>query len=179
MGKGQCHSFPFLFFCKLEQYAGHTLVQPFRYTKGICSEEWCIEQIKIDTIRARSKQDQGTSRENMRSAASLRKKRQTLSLPPTCTQLVLCEKGKFSLDGSFSKNAPYKQKIIFHLTSIGKMSRKKKFLGWQGGGTYQITKVADFFHFLNFSGCTIIWGVYHCSTLQAIIFFDILPILVK
>ena len=26
---------------------------------------------------------------------------------------------KFCLDGSFSKNAPYKQKIIFHLTSIG------------------------------------------------------------
>ena len=67
------------------------------------------------------------SRENMRGAASLGKKRQTLSLPPTCTQLVLCEKGKFSLDGSFSKNAPYKQKIIFHLTSIGKMSKKKCF----------------------------------------------------
>ena len=48
----------------------------------------------------------------MRGAASLRKKRQTHSLPPTCTQLVLCEKGKFSLDGSFFKNAPYKQKII-------------------------------------------------------------------
>ena len=59
----------------------------------------------------------------MRCAASLRKKRQTLSLPPTCTQLVHCEKGKFSLEGSFSKNAPYKQKIIFHLRRIDKMSQ--------------------------------------------------------
>ena len=79
------------------------------------------------TMRALSKEDLKLSRENMRGAASLWKERQTLSLPPTCTQLVLCEKGKFSLDGSFSKNAPYKQKIIFHLTSIGKMSRKKFF----------------------------------------------------
>ena len=74
----------------------------------------------------------------MRGAASLGKKRQTLSLPPTCTQLVLCEKGKFSLDGSFSKNAPYKQKIIFHLTSIGKMSRKIFFLPWTVGRWYCI-----------------------------------------
>ena len=73
-------------------------------------------------MRALSKEDLKLSRENMRGAASLWKEKQTLSLPPTCTQLVLCEKGKFSLDGSFSKNAPYKQKIIFHLTSIGKMS---------------------------------------------------------
>ena len=51
----------------------------------------------------------------MRGAASLRKKRQTLSLLPIRTQLVLCEKGKFSLDSSFSKNAPYKQKIILPL----------------------------------------------------------------
>ena len=79
------------------------------------------------TMRALSKEDLKLSRENMRGAASLWKERQTLSLPPTCTQLVLCEKGKFSLDGSFSKNAPYKQKIIFHLTSIGKMSKKKNF----------------------------------------------------
>ena len=66
----------------------------------------------------------------MRGAASLRKKRQTLSLPPTCTQLVQCEKGKFPLDGSFSKNAAYKQKIIFHLRSIDKMSQKKIFFAW-------------------------------------------------
>ena len=65
-----------------------------------------------DTMRALSKEDLKLSRENMRGAASLWKERQTLSLPPTCTQLVLCEKGKFSLDGSFSKNAPYKQKLI-------------------------------------------------------------------
>ena len=82
---------------------------------------------RAGTMRALSKEDLKLSRENMRGAASLWKERQTLSLPPTCTQLVLCEKGKFSLDGSFSKNAPYKQKIIFHLTSIGKMSRKKFF----------------------------------------------------
>ena len=80
------------------------------------------------TMRALSKEDLKPSRENMRGAASLWKKRQTLSLPPTCTQLVLCEKGKFSLDGSFSKNAPYKQKIIFHLTSIGKIVKNMIFL---------------------------------------------------
>ena len=74
-------------------------------------------------MRALSKADLKPSRANMHGAASLWKEKQTLSLPPTCTQLVLCEKGKFSLDGSFSKSAPYKQKIIFHLTSIGKMSR--------------------------------------------------------
>lgn len=60
-----------------------------------------------------SKQNHGGLRENMRGAASLGKKRQTLSFPPSCMQLVLCEKGKFSLDDKFSKNAPYKQKIIF------------------------------------------------------------------
>ena len=80
--------------------------------------------IKTDTMRALSKADLKPSRANMHGAASLWKEKQTLSLPPTCTQLVLCEKGKFALDGEFSKNAPYKQKIIFHLTSIGKMSRK-------------------------------------------------------
>ena len=73
-------------------------------------------------MRALSKADLKPSRANMHGAASLWKEKQTLSLPPTCTQLVLCEKGKFALDGEFSKNAPYKQKIIFHLTSIGKMS---------------------------------------------------------
>jgi len=83
-------------------------------------------------MRALSKEDLKPSRENMRGAASLWKKRQTLSLPPTCTQLVLCEKGKFALDGEFSKNAPYKQKIIFHLTSIGKMSRQIFFFALDG-----------------------------------------------
>ena len=91
-------------------------------------------------MRALSKEDLKLSRENMRGAASLWKERQTLSLPPTCTQLVLCEKGKFSLDGSFSKNAPYKQKIIFHLTSIGKMSRKFFFLPWTVGRWYTFLK---------------------------------------
>jgi len=74
-------------------------------------------------MRALSKADLKPSKANMLGAASLWKEKQTLSLPPTCTQLVLCEKGKFALDGEFSKNAPYKQKIIFHLKSIGKMSR--------------------------------------------------------
>merc|ERR1712142_1138628 len=82
----------------------------------------------FDTMRALSKADLKPSRANMHGEASLWKEKQTLSLPPTCTQLVLCEKGKFALDGEFSKNAPYKQKIIFHLTSIGKMSRKFFFL---------------------------------------------------
>ena len=86
----------------------------------------------ISTMRALSKEDLKLSRENMRGAASLWKERQTLSLPPTCTQLVLCEKEKFSLDGSFSKNAPYKQKIIFHFASIGKMSRNF-FFPWTVG----------------------------------------------
>ena len=85
------------------------------------------------TMRALSKADLKPSKANMHGAASLWKEKQTLSLPPTCTQLVLCEKGKFALDGEFSKNAPYKQKIIFHLTSIGKMSRKIFFLPWTVG----------------------------------------------
>ena len=88
------------------------------------------------TMRALSKADLKPSRANMHGAASLWKEKQTLSLPPTCTQLVLCEKGKFALDGEFSKNAPYKQKIIFHLTSIGKMSRKIFFLPWTVGRWY-------------------------------------------
>ena len=83
-----------------------------------------LEKATFSTMRALSKADLKPSRANMHGAASLWKEKQTLSLPPTCTQLVLCEKGKFALDGEFSKNAPYKQKIIFHLTSIGKMSRK-------------------------------------------------------
>ena len=76
-----------------------------------------------NTIGGRSKQIYGSLGKTCAVQLAWGQKRQTLSLPPTCTQLVLCEKGKFSLDGSFSKNAPYKQKIIFHLTSIGKMSR--------------------------------------------------------
>ena len=83
-----------------------------------------VDNANVNTMRALSKADLKPSRANMHGAASLWKEKQTLSLPPTCTQLVLCEKGKFALDGEFSKNAPYKQKIIFHLTSIGKMSRK-------------------------------------------------------
>ena len=90
----------------------------------------------VYTMRALSKADLKPSRANMHGAASLWKEKQTLSLPPTCTQLVLCEKGKFALDGEFSKNAPYKQKIIFHLTSIGKMSRKFFFLPWTVGRWY-------------------------------------------
>ena len=99
---------------------------------GSCSEKKpCTYHWRA--LQAKSRE----SRENMRGAASLGKKRQTLSLPPTCTQLVLCEKGKFSLDGSFSKNAPYKQKIIFHLTSIDKLSQKKIFFPWKVGRWYQ------------------------------------------
>ena len=93
--------------------------------------------MKLATMRALSKEDLIPSRENMRGAASLWKKRQTLSLPPTCTQLVLCEKGKFSLDGSFSKNAPYKQKIIFHLTSCDQMSQF--FFCLDGGSVVQLS----------------------------------------
>ena len=79
-------------------------------------------------MRALSKADLKPSRANMHGAASLWKEKQTLSLPPTCTQLVLCEKGKFALDGEFSKNAPYKQKIIFHLTSTLVKCQKKSYL---------------------------------------------------
>ena len=100
-------------------------------------------------MRALSKEDLKLSRENMRGAASLWKEKQTLSLPPTCTQLVLCEKGKFALDGEFSKNAPYKQKIIFHLTSIGKMSRKNFFLPWTVGRWYLFSLIKYLNHILN------------------------------
>ena len=89
----------------------------------------CLK-ITLNTI-GELKAAQGTSRKHA-GCSQLGEKRQTLSLPPTCTQLVLCEKGKFSLDGSFSKNAPYKQKIIFHLTSIGKMSKKNIFFSLDG-----------------------------------------------
>ena len=73
----------------------------------------------------------------------------SLSLAPTCTQLVLCEKGKFALDGEFSKNAPYKQKIIFHLTSIGKMSRKNFFLPWTVGRWYGLYGIEHLWIFGN------------------------------
>ena len=65
---------------------------------------------------------QWTMRTQVMLALSIGKIFAVLSLPPTSTQLVQCEKGKFCLDGSFSKNAPYKQKIIlFHLGSIDQM----------------------------------------------------------
>ena len=38
--------------------------------------------------------------------------------------------GKFCLDREFSKNAPYKQKIILHLASSDKMEQKKIFFAW-------------------------------------------------
>ena len=38
--------------------------------------------------------------------------------------------GKFCLDREFSKNAPYKQKIIFHLASNDKMSQKNFLFAW-------------------------------------------------
>ena len=97
-------------------------------------------------MRALSKADLKPSRANMHGAASLWKEKQTLSLPPTCTQLVLCEKGKFALDGEFSKNAPYKQKIIFHLTSIGKMSRKIFFFALDGRAVVCFTHVYHHVH---------------------------------
>ena len=37
------------------------------------------------------------------------------------------------MDGEFSKNAPYKQKSIFHFASNDKMSKKKFFFCLDGG----------------------------------------------
>jgi len=52
--------------------------------------------------------------------------------------------GKFCLDREFSKNAPYKQKIIFHLVSSDKMPQKIFFLlGRWISGTVQVRKLVD------------------------------------
>ena len=50
----------------------------------------------------------------MPSAASLRKKKERLSPSPCMYTASIWGEGKFCLDREFSKNAPYKQKIIFH-----------------------------------------------------------------
>ena len=126
-----CHFFGLKFWSKKHYFM-------FMFSK-IC-DKFC-HFWNLVTMRALSKADLKPSRANMHGAASLWKEKQTLSLPPTCTQLVLCEKGKFALDGEFSKNAPYKQKIIFHLTSIGKMSRKNFFLPWTVGRWYLLIKL--------------------------------------
>ena len=65
---------------------------------------------KITTIRAPSKQIEKRSKQNMYWAASLGKKRKDFPL----LMLAHCERREFCLDSVFSKNAPYKQKHIFH-----------------------------------------------------------------
>ena len=63
----------------------------------------------------------------MHKAASLRMEGMTLSLPLHAHSKHLGE-GKFCLDREYSKNVPYKQKIIFHLASSDKMSQ---FFSWR------------------------------------------------
>ena len=116
------------------------------------------------TIGGRSKQNYGSLGKTCAVQLAWGK---TLSLPPTCTQLVLCEKGKFSLDGSFSKNAPYKQKIIFHLTSIGKMSRFF-FLPWTVGRWYLIIILTRRTAFLGKTECPENPGAFTLSYLEPI-----------
>ena len=52
--------------------------------------------------------------------------------------------GTFCLDREFSENAPYKQKLIFHLVSSDNMSQKKNFsLGQWISGTSRIFKIKN------------------------------------
>ena len=81
------------------------------------------------TIKERSKQEFKPSKQNR--AASLRKM-ERLSTSPCMHTAGLWGEGKFCLDKEFSKNASYKQKIIFHLASG--MS-KKLFLFCLDGGS--------------------------------------------
>merc|ERR1712155_297822 len=70
----------------------------------------------------------------MHSAASPRKK-ERLSPSPCMHTASTWGEGTFCLDRKFSKNVPYKQKIIFHLASSDKMKQKNFFLlgRWIGG----------------------------------------------
>ena len=65
----------------------------------------------------------------MQGAASSRKK-ERFSPSPCMHTAPIWGEGTFCLDREFSKNAPYKQKIIFHLVSSDKMSQKKFFFAW-------------------------------------------------
>ena len=57
-------------------------------------------------------------------------KKERLSPSPCMHAASIWGEGKFCLDREFSKNAPYKQKIIFHLASSDKMEQKKFFFAW-------------------------------------------------
>ena len=65
----------------------------------------------------------------MHGAAGLRKK-ERLSPSPCMHTASIWGGGKFCLDREFSKNAPYKQKIIIHLASNDKMEQKNLFFAW-------------------------------------------------
>ena len=57
-------------------------------------------------------------------------KKERLSPSPCMHAASIWGEGKFCLDREFSKNAPYKQKIIFHLASSDKMEQKNFFFAW-------------------------------------------------
>ena len=57
-------------------------------------------------------------------------KKERLSPSPCMHTASIWGEGKFCLDREFFKNAPYNQKIIFHLVSSNKMSQKKIFFAW-------------------------------------------------
>jgi len=57
-------------------------------------------------------------------------KKERLSPSPCMHTASIWGEGKFCLDREFSKNAPYKQKIIIHLASSAKMEQKKFFFAW-------------------------------------------------
>ena len=67
-------------------------------------------------------------------------KKERLSPSPCMHTASIWGDGTFCLDREFSKNAPYKQKIIFNLVSSDKMSRKKIFFAWTVDQWYQILK---------------------------------------
>ena len=62
-------------------------------------------------------------------------KKERLCPSPCMHTASIWGEGTFCLDREFSKNAPYKQKIIFHLASSDKMEQKNFFLlgRWIGG----------------------------------------------
>ena len=88
----------------------------------------------------------------MLGAASLRKKERLFPFPYMHTASIWGER-KFCQAWEFFKNAPYKQKIIFHLASNDKMSQKFFFLlgRWISGTGLLILQMFQDNAILNFT----------------------------
>jgi len=70
-------------------------------------------------------------------------KKERLSPSPCMHTASIWGEGTFCLDREFSKNAPYKQRIIFHLESSAEMSQKI-FFAWTVGQWYPQIEPPDF-----------------------------------